>query len=217
MRKLRSLITVLQDKPILVAAPSFVIVRADAHRHPPPPGSRPLHLHVVRRPDDPVLTQATEPPRQRYASRSMAAHGDIGLFALTERDEVVGWTWICPVSFRDSTSGLRSRLASDETWNYDTRALRTAYHGLRAADFLLAEVSRVTREEFDGRYWYSAIETTNDRSLRLFERSGTVEVQRVRTINLLQQRGIQVPFSARPAHGPCSRRGRHRTRQASPR
>lgn len=216
--KIHSLVTVLRDdRPPVLSAPTTVIIGVDP-RIPLPElsRSRPLHLHIVRERSDPVFQGAVPAARQRFAARMMAKYGDVGLLARTDDGEVVGWTWICPTSFRDPTSGLRSRLAPDEVWIYDTAALRTPYRGLRAADFLIREMHRFIREEFGANYYYSAIDTGNHRSLLLAERIGAVEVQRTRSLLLLQQRGIQVPLSSRPAYGPCSRDGRHRTRGLAP-
>lgn len=153
--------------------------------------------------------QAVVPPERRRSTRPFERRGDTGFVAFSG-DQFVGWVWISRRTHRDPWSGLHIKLARDEAYAYAlwvepevrpkgvARALMVQMLQSVAADPALTRV-------------YGWVDRRNRESQLLLRLLGFKDVQTVRRAHLLHRRGRRVPGSSRPAFGPLSRQGRHRT------
>ncbi len=151
--------------------------------------------------------------RQRTAQPFIARRGDTGFLAF-DGDTFAGWIWLSRQTHRDPWSGLHIQLARDEAYAY-ALWVEPAYRPKGVARALMVTMLRSVVSDPALTRVYGWVDQRNRESQMLLRLLGFKDVQTVRRAQVLHRRGRQVPGSCRPAFGPLSRHGRHRTIQTT--
>lgn len=142
------------------------------------------------------------------------ARGDQGFAAVVD-GRFAGWIWLSRSSHRDPWSGLRIRLAADEGYAY-ALWIEPDLRPKGVARVLMVAMLTAVHDDPELTRVYGWVDRENRESQMLLRLLGFKNVQSVRRVMVLDRVGRAVPGTDRPATGPLSRRGRHRSALAAP-
>ena len=153
------------------------------------------------------------PPEHAAQAIPFVERGDQG-FAAVADGRFAGWIWLSRASHRDRWSGLNVRLAADEGYAYALWIEPELRPKGVARVLMVAMLSAVHTDPALTRV-YGWVDRQNRESQMLLRLLGFKNVQSVKRVMLLDRFGRALPRSDRPAEGPLSRHGRHRTAMAA--
>jgi ribosomal protein S18 acetylase RimI-like enzyme len=156
-------------------------------------------LRSMRRVDARLRARSTGRRAQRFAKGEIA-------YVATAGPDVAAWLWLSASrSFQCHWSGLHFSLQPDEAYIYDLWSY-PAYRDAGAGSFVMRGLLEDLHRQGDVARVYGYIMREN-RPNQVLTRVvfGFEQVQQVKDIRVLGRRGWQLPFTAKPRTGPCSR------------
>ncbi len=141
------------------------------------------------------------------------ARGDQGFAAVVD-GRFAGWIWLSRTSHRDPWSGLNIRLAGDEAYAY-ALWVDPEFRPKGVARVLMVAMLTAVHADPALTRVYGWVDQPNRESQMLLRLLGFKDVQSVKRVMLLDRFGRALPRTDRPAEGPLSRHGRHRTAMAA--